>query len=79
MWEGIKAVGSRYMPTRNVEIPAEPVREFMTEDLVTVSGRRTAAEVAGLMISHDIEQVPLMEAGDLKGIVTDMDLLEALV
>ncbi len=79
MWEGIKAVGSRYMPTRNVEIPAEPVREFMTEDLVTVSGRRTAAEVAQLMISHDIEQVPLMEAGDLKGIVTDMDLLEALV
>ena len=79
MWEGIKAVGSRYMPTRNVEIPAEPVREFMTEDLVTVSGRRTAAEVARLMISHDIEQVPLMEAGALEGIVTDMDLLEALV
>ena len=79
MWEGIKAVGSRYMPTRNVEIPAEPVREFMTEDLVTVSGRRTAAEVAGLMISHDIEQVPLMEAGTLECIVTDIDLLEALV
>jgi IMP dehydrogenase len=51
----------------------------MTEDLVTVSGRRTAREVAGLMISHDIEQVPLMEAGELGGIVTDMDLLEALV
>ena len=79
MWEGIKAVGSRYMPTRNVEIPAEPVREFMTEDLVTVSGRRTAREVAQSMISHDIEQVPLMEGGDLVGIVTDIDLLEALV
>jgi IMP dehydrogenase len=79
MWEGIKAVGSRYMPTRNVEIPAEAVGEFMTEDLVTVSGRRTAREVAQLMISHDIEQVPLMEAGTLEGIVTDMDLLEALV
>jgi IMP dehydrogenase len=79
MWEGIKAVGSRYMPTRNVELPAEPVREFMTEELVTVSGRRTAAEVAGLMLTHDIEQVPLMEAGDLEGIVTDMDLQEALV
>ena len=79
MWEWIKAVGSRYMPTRNVELPAEPVREFMTEELVTVSGRRTAAEVAGLMLTHDIEQVPLMEAGDLEGIVTDMDLQEALV
>jgi len=79
MWEGIKAVGSRYMPTRNVEIPAEPVREFMTGDLVTVSGRRTAREVAQLMLSHDIEQVPLLKGGELAGIVTDMDLLEALV
>jgi len=79
MWEGIKAVGSRYMPTRNVEIPAEPVREFMTGDLLTVSGRRTAREVAQLMISHDIEQVPLLKGGELAGIVTDMDLLEALV
>jgi IMP dehydrogenase len=79
MWEGIKAIGSRYMPTRNVEIPAGPVREFMTDDLLTVSGRRTAREVAQTMISHDIEQLPLLEGGDLAGIVTDMDLLEALV
>src|SRR6056297_3534530 len=41
-WEGIKAVGGRYMPTRNVEIPVEPVREFMTADLVTVTERCTA-------------------------------------
>ncbi len=45
-WEGIKAVGGRYMPTRNVEIPVEPVSEFMTEDLITVNKRRTATEVA---------------------------------
>jgi IMP dehydrogenase len=79
MWEGIKAVGSRYTPTRNVEIPGEPVREFMTEDLVTVSAKRTAREAAQLMISHGIEQIPVLEAGDLVGVVVDMDLLEALV
>ncbi|MFC7228293.1 CBS domain-containing protein [Salinirubellus salinus] len=79
MWEGIKAVGSRYTPTRNVEIPSEPVREFMTEDLVTVSAKRTAREAAQLMISHGIEQIPVLEAGDLVGVVVDMDLLEALV
>jgi IMP dehydrogenase len=78
MWEGIKAVGSRYTPTRNVEIPDEPVREFMTEDLVTVSSKRTAREAAQLMISHGIEQIPVFEAGDLAGIVVDIDLLEAL-
>ena len=79
MWEGIKAVGSRYTPTRNVEIPDGPVREFMTEALVTVSARKTARETAQLMISNGIEQIPVLEAGDLAGVVVDMDLLEALV
>jgi CBS domain-containing protein len=78
MWEGIKAVGNRYLPTRNVEIPAEAVEEFMTDDLVTVSGKRTAREVARLMISNDIEQIPLVSGDALSGVVRDINLLEAL-
>jgi IMP dehydrogenase len=78
-WEGIKAVGNRYMPTRNVEIPAEPVEEFMTADLVTVSKRRTAQEAAQEMITHNIEQIPLLSGDSLIGIVRDVDLLEAIV
>jgi IMP dehydrogenase len=77
-WEGIKAVGGRYMPTRNVEIPAEPVRDFMTADLVTVSKRRTVKEAAQLMIEHDIEQIPLVTGDELVGVTRDVDLLEAL-
>ena len=77
-WEGIKAVGGRYMPTRNVEIPAEPVREFMTADVITVSKRRTAKEAAQLMIERDIEQIPLVSGDELVGIVRDVDLLEGL-
>ncbi|WP_276252110.1 CBS domain-containing protein [Haloarcula rara] len=77
-WEGIKAVGGRYMPTRNVEIPVEPVSEFMTGDVVTVSRRRTAMEAAQLMIEHDIEQIPLVSGDELVGIVRDVDLLEGL-
>jgi CBS domain-containing protein len=77
-WEGIKAVGSRYMPTRNVEIPNGPVAEFMTPDLVTVSGQRPATEAAQLLIEHDIEQIPVVSGGSLTGIVQDIDLLEAL-
>ncbi|WP_424001672.1 CBS domain-containing protein [Haloarcula salina] len=77
-WEGIKAVGGRYMPTRNVEIPVEPVSEFMTGDVVTVNKRRTAAEAAQLMIEHDIEQIPLLSGDELTGIVRDIDLLQGL-
>ena len=78
-WESVKAVGNRYMPTRNVEIPAEPVSEFMTADLLTVNKRRTAKEVARMMLNNDIEQIPLLSGDSLVGIVRDIDLLEALV
>ncbi|MFB6219636.1 MAG: CBS domain-containing protein [Halobacteriaceae archaeon] len=78
MWEGIKAVGNRYLPTRNVEFPDAPVAEHMTTDLVTVTGRRTATEVAQLMLSHDVEQIPLVSGDHLAGIVRDVDLLDGL-
>jgi len=77
-WESVKAVGNSYMPTRNVEIPAEPVSKFMTADLVTLSTRRTAQDAAQLMIEHDIEQIPMVSGDELAGIVRDMDLLEAV-
>ncbi|MFP4626205.1 MAG: CBS domain-containing protein [Natronomonas sp.] len=78
MWEGIKAVGSRSIPTLNVEIPSEPVSEFMSADLVTVSGQKSARETAQIMLSNDIEQLPVMEAGELVGIVRDVDLLRSV-
>lgn len=78
MWEGIKAVGNRYIPTRNVEIPAEPVRGFMSSEVTTVSRKRTAKEVAGTMLSADIEQIPLVSGDELIGVVRDVNLLEAL-
>lgn len=78
MWEGIKAVGNRYFPTRDVEIPAGPARDFMTADLVTTSGRKTSREVAQLMLTHDVEQIPIVSGDELIGIVRDMDLLEGV-
>ena len=77
-WEGIKATGARYLPTRNVELPAEATRHFMTSDVVTVSGARTATEVAQELIANDIEQVPLVNGTDLAGVVRDIDLVEEL-
>jgi CBS domain-containing protein len=78
MWEGIKPTGNRYLPTRNVEIPAEPVREFMTTDVRTVTRRRNAHEAARLMMNEDVEQLPLVSGGSLAGVVRDVDLLGAL-
>ena len=77
-WESIKAVGNRYLPTRNVEIPAAPVHGFMTEDVVTISRSKTAKEAAQTMLRNDIEQIPLISGDELTGIVRDINLLEAL-
>jgi CBS domain-containing protein len=77
-WESVKAVGNSYMPTRNVELPTSPVREFMTADLVTVNSTRTIQDAAQLMIEHDIEQIPMVSGDQLAGIVRDVDLLEAV-
>ncbi len=77
-WEGIKGVGSRYLPTRDIEIPTGPVREFMTSEVVTVSGRTSVTDAARSMITNDIEQIPLVSGDRLVGIVRDVDLLAAL-
>jgi len=77
MWEGIKAVGARQVPTRDVEIPDEPVSEFMTADVVTVGNHMTARDAAQRMLENDVEQIPLVSEGRLAGVVRDMDLLEA--
>ncbi|WP_137284089.1 CBS domain-containing protein [Halorussus salinisoli] len=77
-WESIKAIGKRYLPTRNVEIPAAPVREFMTDDVVTVSREKSAKQAAQTMLSNDIEQIPLMSGHELVGVVRDINLLEAI-
>jgi len=78
MWEGFKAVGNRYLPTRNVEFPDDPVEAYMSEDVITVSQRKPIADVARLMIGNDIEQVPLVSGDELVGIVRDVDVLEAV-
>ena len=76
-WESIKAIGSRSMPSLDVKIPADPVEEYMTDDVVTVTRTKTAQEAAQLMIRHDVEQIPLVSGGQLAGIVRDVHLLEA--
>jgi CBS domain-containing protein len=77
-WEGIKGVGSRYLPTRDIEIPNGAVNEFMTHDVVTVSTRTSVQDAAQKMISNDIEQIPMVTGEQLVGIARDIDLLEAL-
>ena len=78
MWEGIKLVGTRFVPTRNVEIPDAPVAEFMTTDVASTTPAASSVSVAQAMISHDIEQLPVLDGDRITGVVRDIDLLGAI-
>src|SRR5438046_3533272 len=53
------------------------VASVMTKGLVTVSPRRDTREAALLMLDHKIGALPVVDGGQLVGIITETDLLRA--
>jgi len=54
------------------------VADVMTEKVVAVTPDTTVREAANLMRGHRVNCLPVFERGQLKGIVTALDLLELL-
>lgn len=54
---------------------ARHVRDIMTADPVTVEPQTSVAEVARLMRDEDLGVVPVTDGDDLRGVVTDRDLV----
>ena len=51
------------------------VREFMTNDLITISSDGSMEDAAQLMRTHDVGLLPVMEGKHFKGVVTDRDIV----
>lgn len=51
------------------------VRDFMTANVITVGSQAQMAEAARLMRDHDVGLLAVVDAGELKGVVTDRDLV----
>ena len=51
----------------------------MTKNVVTVESGREATEAAQVMLDHKIGALPVVDRGNLVGIVTETDLLRAFV
>ena len=56
-----------------------PVREFMTADVLTVDADDSLDTVANMFILHRIRRVPVMDEGQLAGIITRGDVLRWLL
>jgi acetoin utilization protein AcuB len=55
------------------------VASVMTKSLVTVSPRQDTRAAALLMLDHKIGALPVVDGGQLVGIITETDLLRAYV
>src|SRR6185437_4862010 len=55
------------------------VSSAMTKDLMTVTPRATLEQAAKLMLSHKISGLPVTDAGQLVGIITTSDILQAFL
>lgn len=64
------------IPEREEELKVKmKVSEIMNRNLITMSPNGTVYEAAKLMKEHNIGSIVVMEGGELKGIVTERDLI----
>jgi CBS domain-containing protein len=61
-----------------IKTHAVKVREVMTSNVVTVQPEAQLGEVAGILETRHIKRVPVMKAGQLVGIVSRANLVQAL-
>jgi CBS domain-containing protein len=55
------------------------VEEVMTQQVVTISRETTLVDIVSLMDAHTIKRLPVVEKGQLVGIVSRADILRALL
>lgn len=53
---------------------SQTVRDVMTTNVISVSPHQTVQEAAQLMKEHNVGSLPVVENGQLKGIITDRDI-----
>lgn len=56
-----------------------PVSEVMTRELITVAPGATIEEAAVLMRTHKIGGLPVVDSGQLAGIITESDVFDAFI
>lgn len=54
-------------------------KDFMTPNPITIAPDATIAEAARLMVEHKIGGLPVIDRGDLVGIITETDLCRLLI
>src|SRR5689334_874550 len=77
-WWGMFGLGSAELAAEFVKSHGRKVADVMTRDVVTARENTPAHQIAQLMETHGIKRVPIVEDGQLLGIVSRADFLTAL-
>jgi CBS domain-containing protein len=65
-------------PADYVKTHARRARDIMTGEVITINPETPLAEIASVLESHGIKRVPVMRDGELVGIVSRANLVQAL-
>ncbi|MGM0502812.1 MAG: CBS domain-containing protein [Bacillota bacterium] len=57
------------------KVAAVKIKDIMTEDVVTISPDTTVEDIATLLSEQGINRLPVMEDGEMKGIVSRADIV----
>lgn len=68
-----------YITKRSLRPSDKNVRDVMSEDLITVTKRTPVSKCASLMRENEVNQLPVLAGKKLIGMVSDEDLLKALI
>jgi CBS domain-containing protein len=71
----VEALGYEPGKTRDV-MKAIRIQDIMIKNVVTVSPEANIKEVVQLMLNHKIGCVPVLEGGELAGLITETDILK---
>jgi acetoin utilization protein AcuB len=75
----IGIITDRDLPEHAGLLERTKVSSAMTKDLMTVTPRATVEQATKLMLSHKISGLPVTDAGNLVGIITSSDILQAFL
>lgn len=67
----------RFVAQESPDLSATPVREIMTTEVVVATPGERVGKALELMTEHRIRHVPIMRSGELVGIVSIRDLVNA--
>lgn len=65
--------------TRVSELRSRPVVEFMSRDIVTVAPDDLIMRAGSLMLAKNIHRMPVLQDGELKGIISRRDIFKNIL